>query len=58
MEAHSTSYWGINLDICDAEWFALETKWDHSVIFETALTYCILNFFLDYEGYSISFCLQ
>jgi len=26
MEAHSASYWGINLDYCDAEWFALETK--------------------------------
>ena len=28
--------WGIDLDYCDVEWFALETNRDHSVIFETA----------------------
>ena len=28
--------WGINLDYCDIEWFALETNRDHSVIFEIA----------------------
>ena len=28
---------------------------DHSVIFETASKYCILNYFVDYDGYSISF---
>ena len=38
----------------DVEWFALETNCDHSVIFETALKYCILDSFVDYEGYSIS----
>ena len=27
---------------------------DHSVIFETALKYCISNSFVDYESYSIS----
>ena len=27
-------YWGIDLDYCDAEWFALETNQGHSVIFE------------------------
>ena len=30
------SYWGIELDFCDVEWFALETNQDHSVIFEIA----------------------
>ena len=38
---------------CDVEWFALETN-DHSVIFEIAHKYCILDSFVDYEGYSIS----
>ena len=37
---------------CDVEWFALETN-DHSVIFEIAHKYCILDSFVDYEGYSI-----
>ena len=27
---------------------------NHSVIFELAPKYCILNTFVDYEGYSIS----
>ena len=43
----------IDLDYCDIEWFALETNRDHSVIFETAPKYCILDSFVDY-GYSIS----
>ena len=46
--------WGIDLDNCDIEWFALETNRDHSVIFEIATNYCILDFFVDYDGYSIS----
>ena len=29
------------LDYCDAEWFALERSQDPSVLFETALKYCI-----------------
>ena len=36
------------------EWFALEMNVDHSVIFETAPKYCILDSFVDYDGYSIS----
>ena len=37
-------YWlGIDLDYCDIKWFALETNRDHSVIFETAPKYCILD---------------
>ena len=45
---------GIDLDYCDIEWFALETKRDHSVIFEIASTYCILDSLVDYDGYCIS----
>ena len=30
----SVTGWGIDLDYCDIEWFALETNRDHSVIFE------------------------
>ena len=48
-------YWlGIDLDYCDIEWFALETNRDHSVIFEIASKYCILDSFVDRDGYSIS----
>ena len=48
-------YWlGHRLDYCDIEWFALETNRDHSVIFEIASKYCILDSFVDYDGYSIS----
>ena len=28
----SVSGWGIDLDYCDIEWFALETNQDHSVV--------------------------
>ena len=52
----SVTGWGIDLDYCDIEWFSLEMEMngDHSVLFETALKYCILDSFVDYEGYSIS----
>ena len=52
----SVTGWGIDLDYCDIEWFALETNRDHSVIFEIAsnLKNCISDSFVDYEGYSIS----
>ena len=43
-----------DLDYCDIEWFALETNGDHSVIFEPASRYSILDSFVDYDGYSIS----
>ena len=33
---------------------ALETNTDHYVFFETASKYCILESFVDYDGYSIS----
>ena len=44
----------MDLDYCDSEWFALETNRDHSAVFEIASKYCILDSFVDYEGYSIS----
>ena len=46
--------WGIDLDYCDIEWFALETNRDHSVAFEIASKYCISDSFVDHDGYSIS----
>ena len=45
---------GIGLAYRDIEWFALETNSDHSVVFEIASKYCILDSFLDDDGYSIS----
>ena len=44
----------IDLDYSDIEWIALEMNRDHSVIFEIASKYCILDSFVDYNGYSIS----
>ena len=46
--------WGIDLDYCDIEWFALEMNRDHSFVFETASKYCISDSFVDHDGYSIS----
>ena len=43
------SHCGIDLD-----YFALETNTGHSVIFDIASKYCILDSFVDYDGYSIS----
>ena len=45
---------GIDLDYSDIEWFALEMNRDHSVVFDIASKYCILDSFVDYDGYSIS----
>ena len=47
-------WWGIDLDYCDIECFALETNRDHSVIFEITSKYCISDSFVDHDGYSIS----
>ena len=58
---HSTSAssaligWGIDLAYCDIEWFALEMNRDHSVIFEISSKHCILDCFVDHDGYSIYF---
>ena len=46
---------GIDFSYSDIEWLALEMNRDHSVIFEIASKYCILDPFVDYEGYFISF---
>ena len=45
---------GIDLGYCDIEWFALEMNRDYSVVFEIASKYCILDSFIDYDGYSVS----
>ena len=50
----SVTGWGIDLDSSDIEWFALETNREHSVVFEIASKYCILNSFVDHDGYCIS----
>ena len=50
----SISSWGTDLDYYDIEWFALETNRDHSFVFEIASKYCILDSFVDHDGYSIS----
>ena len=34
--------------------FVLEMNQDHSVIFQIATKYSILDFFVDYDGFSIS----
>ena len=49
----SISGWGIDLDYCHIEWFALKMNRDHSVIFEIAPKYCILDYFVDNERYFI-----
>ena len=50
----SVTGWGIDLDYCDIEWFALEMNRDLSVIFEIASKYCILDSLVDHAGYSFS----
>ena len=50
----SITGWGIDLNYCVVEWFALETNRDLSVIFEIASKYCILDSFVDHDGCSIS----
>ena len=41
LQLPSVPGWGIDLDYCDIEWFALEMNREHSVIFEIASKYCI-----------------
>ena len=50
----SITGWGIDLDYCDIEWFALEINRDHSIVFEIASKYCISDSFVYYDGYFIS----
>ena len=54
LQLFSVTGWGIGLDYCDIEWFALESNKDHSVIIEIASKYCISDSFVDHDGYSIS----
>ena len=57
IEPFNFSFLDINVSDIDyfyIEWFPLETNRDHSVIFEIAPKHCILDSFVDYEGYSIS----
>ena len=46
----SNSGWGIDLDYCDIEWFALEMNRDHSVVFEIASKHCISDSFVDSDA--------
>ena len=50
----SVTGWGIGLDYCDIECFALETNRDHSVIFEITSKDCISDSFIYHDGDSIS----
>ena len=50
----SITSWGINLDYCDTEWFALGRNRDHSVVFGVASQYCIMDSLVDHDGYSLS----
>ena len=43
LQLFSLTVWGIDLDYCDIEWFALEMNRDHSVVFDIASRYCILD---------------
>ena len=51
LQFFSVTGWGIDLDICDIEWSASETNRDHSVVFEIASKYCILDSFVDHYIY-------
>ena len=46
--------WGIDLEYCNTECFALEMNRDHFVISEVPHKYCILDSPIIYEGYSMS----
>ena len=50
----SVTGWGTDLDFRETEWFAMETKRDHSFVYEIASKYCISQSFVDHDGYSIS----
>ena len=42
------------MEYCDIVWLTLKINQDHSVIVEVVPKYCILESFVDYEGYSTS----
>ena len=58
LQLFSITGWGIDLDYCDIEWFALETIRDHSVVFEIASKYCISDSFVDHDGFMTSLILS
>ena len=41
LQFFGTSGWGIDLDNCDTEWFALDTNRVYSVFYEIACKYCV-----------------
>ena len=43
--------WGIDLNYCDIEWFALDTNRDHSLIFEIAYKSCVSDSFVSLVRY-------
>ena len=49
-----TNGWGIDLNYCDIEWFALEMNRGHSVVFEIVPYYSMSDSFVDYESYFVS----
>ena len=46
--------YSLDLDYCDIEWFALGKNIDHSIVFKITSKYCMLDSFVDHDGYSIS----
>ena len=46
----SVTVWGIDLDYCDIEWFALETNRDHAVVFEILNPSTAFQTHVFYEG--------
>ena len=53
LQFFSVTVWGIDLDYCDIEWFALKKDRDHSVTFEITSKYCISDS-VNRDGYSVS----
>ena len=50
----SVTSWGIDLNYCDIEWFALEMNRDLSIVLEIVPKYYISDSLVDYDGYCIS----
>ena len=54
LQLFSITGWGIDLDNCDIEWFALERNRDHSVVLEIASKDCISDSLVDHDSYAFS----
>ena len=50
--------WGIDLDSCETEWFALEMNKDHSVVFLYFFALIAEEGFLISSCYSLELCIQ